>query len=1018
MASAGGADIVHPPVAVGLHMEDGKSGAGDPQPMKAAATTSAEVSAQRSTSSPGAWTHKLQRAGLWAARLVEVTAAVGLVAWLLALLEPSIAGVQFLLGGSNVLALAMLALALRGLRASQQARQAWRVHLPALVLVALGAGALALGLGIGQGAGMGMAALAALLDGPSVSVGTASCYLLLGTAMMLATLERQRARDLSRFLAIAVVGVVLVALVGLTFRLVRLDVAVPALGMALPVALALLAASISLAVMRPAARLVQLLESDSPGALIVRRLIPMAVGLPLLVAWTQTLGVRAGWFESVDSGGVLTVVAIVAGVGLILWMSGRLDEMNLSRFQAERRADTERQWLNVTLANIGDAVITVNDQVRISFMNPAAEALLGVPAAAAVGRSVSDLLTLVDGASGQPLASPLEGAFSLARTVSLEGEPTVQHPDGRRQAVEVTATPSKDDRQRVIGGVMVLRDVSAHRAREHAEREAYAALDRRVAERTRALDRTMSVLRESTTLLRTIAASTPELIVAKSRDGRIMMVNPAALQAMGLSHGQVMGRKDEELFGDTEETRRAMENDRRVIETGRPVVVEEQYTRQAEIRTYLVTKSPLCDSEGQVFGLVGVAKDITERKRAQQELEQLLVAEHRLRGEAERANRAKDEFLAIVSHELRSPLNALKGWSQVLLGTRHPEPTLVVRAAEAIKRNIDHQTRLIDDLLDTARIISGKLELHRQRVNLVDVIGAALDQSYEPARAKRIDLSFSHEDEEAYVEGDFDRLQQVLSNLLSNAVKFTPEGGQIQVRVAIRGESIELAVADTGIGIDADFLPYVFDRFSQADTSMTRRYLGLGIGLALVRNLVELHDGTVQAESPGAGQGSVFTVSLPRALAGEAGAPEDALRPEAGTLDGVTAFVVDDDPDAREVMRLMLRRAGAQVQAFQSSDDLMALWQQEEALPCPAVLLLDIAMPSAGGFELLRRIRQMGRMPEVPAIAVTALTYLKNEQFSGAGFMGKVGKPVDEQILIGVIEEAIRGGAADTSARS
>lgn len=1017
MASAGGADIVDPPEAVGRRTEDGgKDGAGDPQPVKAADTPPAETAVQRSNSSPGAWTYKLQRAGLWAARLVDIIAAVGLLAWLLGLLEPSIAGMQFL-GGSNVLALAMMALALRGLRAPQEARRAWEVHLPALALVAVGAGALAFNLGIGQGGGAGMATLAALLNGPSASVGTASCYLLLATAMMLATLEGRRARDQSRFLAIAVAGVVLVALVGLTFHLVQLDVAVPALGMALPVALALLAASVSLVVMRPAARLVQLLESDSPGALIVRRLIPMAVGLPLVVAWTQTLGVRAGWFESVESGGFLTVVAIVAGVGLILWMSGRLDEMNLSRFQAERRAETERQWLDVTLANIGDAVITVNDQIRISFLNPAAEALLGVPAAAAVGQSVSDLLTLVDGASGQALASPLEGAFSQARTVFLEGEPTVQHPDGRRQAVEVTATPSKDHRQRIIGGVMVLRDVSAHRAREHAEREAYAALDRRVAERTRALDRTMSVLRESTTLLRTIAASTPELIVAKSRDGRIMMVNPAALQAMGLSHGQVMGRKDEDLFGDTEETHRAMENDRRVIETGRPVVVEEQYTRQAETRTYLVTKSPLCDSEGQVFGLVGVAKDITERKRAQQELEQLLVAEHRLRGEAERANRAKDEFLAIVSHELRSPLNALKGWSQVLLGTRHPEPTLVVRAAEAIKRNIDHQTRLIDDLLDTARIISGKLDLHRQRVNLVDVIGAALDLSYEPARAKRIDLSFAYEDEEAYVDGDFDRLQQVLSNLLSNAVKFTSEGGQIQVRVANRGESIELAVADTGIGIDADFLPYVFDRFSQADTSMTRRYLGLGIGLALVRNLVELHDGTVQAESPGTGQGSVFTVTLPRApaLAGEAGAPEDALRPEAGMLDGVTAFVVDDDPDAREVMRLMLRRAGAKVQAFQSSDGLLALWQQEEALPSPAVLLLDIAMPSSGGFELLRRIRQMGRRPEVPAIAVTALTYLKNEQFSGAGFMGKVGKPVDEQILIEVIEEAVRGGAADTS---
>ncbi|CAL94434.1 conserved hypothetical two-component hybrid sensor and regulator [Azoarcus olearius] len=967
----------------------------------------------------GGWEGRLRRAASWAGWLVAFIALIGAIGWVTGLPQlTSFGDSSPPILPSSVAVLGFMALALWSLRHLEGTprRVVVGVCVGGIVIVAVAA--LVLDFGLLQKHDAVIFLLSALFEPYPTSVGTACCYLLLAGALWLAAVDSRSAWEWSQFLAIAVGGVILVALIGLTFRMVRLDVAVPSLGMALPVATALAAASFSLLVMRPASRLVQLLEHDSPGALIFRRLVPMAVGLPLLVAWLQALGLRAGWFESTESEGVLTVAAIVAGVGLILQMSSRLDEMNLSRSQAERRADTQRQWLEVTLANIGDAVVTVNDEVRVSFMNAAAEALLDVRAAAAIGQPVAELLTLVDGSSSEPLACPLHAAFSLARTVAVEGEPAVRHRDGTLQAVEVTATPIKDHRERVVGGVMVLRDVSVGRAREHAEREAYAALDRRVAERTRALDRTMSVLRESTTLLRTIAASTPELIVAKSRDGRIMMINPAALQAMGMSRAQVVGRKEEELFGDAEDIRRSAENDRRVIETGRPVVVEERRTVQEGARTYLVTKSPLRDAQGQVFGLVGVAKDITERKRAQQDLEQLLAAEHRLRGEAERANRAKDEFLAIVSHELRSPLNALKGWSQVLIGSREPDAALVARAAEAIKRNIDHQTRLIDDLLDSSRIISGKLDLALHRVNLVDVVNAVLDLSTDSAQDKHIELRFACDVEELYVDGDFDRLQQVLSNLLSNAIKFTPEGGRVQVRLLCTERSAELSVTDNGIGIEPDFLPHVFDRFSQADTSMTRRYLGLGIGLALVRNLVELHGGTVQASSAGSNQGAMFTVILPRArkqLGRGSAANEPRWTPDR-LLAGVTAFVLDDDPDAREVMRLMLDRAGATVRAFDTSEALLETWRDPAPLPNPAVLLLDIAMPGDSGFEVLRRLRLIGRDP-VPAIAVSALTHLDESQFSTAGFRGRVGKPVEEAVLIQTIAGVLGRSAAGTAQR-
>lgn len=976
-------------------------------------TETAEAAAAESVTPASAWESRLQRAGLWGAWMVGIIALLGFIGWVTGSPQLTSFGQNSPpILPSSVVALGMTALALRALRLRDTVHGRWLVGLAVLTVLGAGGGALLLDFGMLGRQHLGAGGVG-LFDPQPPSVGTACCYVLLGTALALAALERKRSWEWAQFLAVGVAAVALVALIGLTFRLVRLDLAVPSLGMALPVTLALLAASFSLLVLRPASRLVQLLEHDSPGAVVVRRLVPIAVGLPLLVAWIQALGLRAGWFESTESEGVLTVAAILASVGLILWMSSRLDEMNQSRSQAEHLADTQRQWLDVTLANIGDAVITVDDLIRVNFLNPAAEALLEVRAGAAFGRRVTELLPLVDGVSGSPLPCPLEATFAVGRPVLVEGEPAVRRPDGSLQAVEVTATPIKDHRERVVGGVMVLRDVSANRARAHAEREAYAALDRRVAERTRALDRTMSVLRESTTLLRTIAASTPEMIVAKSRDGRIMMINPAALQSMGMSRAQVVGRKEEELFGDSEDTRRAAENDRRVIETGRPVVVEERRGLPNGMRTYLVTKSPLRDAQGQVFGLVGVAKDITERKRAQQDLEQLLVAEHRLRGEAERANRAKDEFLAIVSHELRSPLNALKGWSQVLIGSREPDPSLVGRAAEAIKRNIDHQTRLIDDLLDTSRVISGKLELSLHRVNLIDVVNTALDLAGDGAQDKRIDLRFACEDDEVYVDGDFDRLQQVLNNLLSNALKFTPEGGRVQVRLLKTERSVELSVVDNGIGIEADFLPHVFDRFSQADTSMTRQYLGLGIGLALVRNLVELHGGTVQASSAGAGQGAMFTVILPRTrrpLGKNKGRRDEGTAEpprERRLLEGVTAFLVDDDPDAREVMRLMLERAGAGVRSFDSGEELVALWQSASMLPATAVLLLDIAMPGSSGFEVLRRLRAIGRQPELPAIAVTALTHLEDARFTTAGFRGKVGKPVDEPALVEMVASAV-----------
>jgi signal transduction histidine kinase/ActR/RegA family two-component response regulator len=433
--------------------------------------------------------------------------------------------------------------------------------------------------------------------------------------------------------------------------------------------------------------------------------------------------------------------------------------------------------------------------------------------------------------------------------------------------------------------------------------------------------------------------------------------------------------------------------------------------------TYLTTKSPLRDEQQRVIGLIGVATDITERKRAQSDLEKLVVAEQRLRTEAERANRAKDEFLAIVSHELRSPLNALRGWSHLLATTQPFEPVLVERAAKAIKRNVDHQTRLIDDLLDTSRIVSGKLNIDRRSVNLVEVVLAALEAARASAAAKSIELRFTPVDSGITVMGDAGRLQQLVSNLLSNAVKFTPERGSIMVSLQKNGERVQLLVRDNGIGIAPEFLPHVFDRFTQADTSAARRAGGLGIGLALVRHIALLHGGQVRADSPGIGRGATLTVDLPAMASSATGAatgPAQGERRRAmpGALRGARIWMVDDDIDAHEVVTLTLEHTGASVDAFSSCAELVAALEGKLPERAPDAFLVDLAMPGDDGFETLRRIRSLemaaGVEEPVPAIALTAFTQIDRERLLAAGFRDRVDKPVDADKLVAAIRAVLR----------
>ena len=365
---------------------------------------------------------------------------------------------------------------------------------------------------------------------------------------------------------------------------------------------------------------------------------------------------------------------------------------------------------------------------------------------------------------------------------------------------------------------------------------------------------------------------------------------------------------------------------RQVLETGRGERAEMQLSFGVIDACYDMIVEPIRDDSGRVTGLACAAIDLTDRRRAERERDHLLDSERAARADAERAGRMKDEFLATLSHELRTPLNAMLGWAQVL--QHHAMDARVLRGLQVIERNVRVQSQLIDDLLDMSRILSGKVRLLLEPIELAPIVEAAVETLRPSAELKGIELACTRGPATSgLVRADPTRLQQIVLNLLMNAIKFTPSGGKVSVRVEAAHGERRIVIADTGCGIDSEFLPHVFERFRQADASSTRRHGGLGLGLAITRHLVEMHGGRVEAHSEGADRGSVFTVALPviEAVASEESA--SALRGrrhgQPVVLDGIRVLVVDDDADARELAEHVLRERGAEVETASSVSDAM-----------------------------------------------------------------------------------------------
>jgi PAS domain S-box-containing protein len=421
--------------------------------------------------------------------------------------------------------------------------------------------------------------------------------------------------------------------------------------------------------------------------------------------------------------------------------------------------------------------------------------------------------------------------------------------------------------------------------------------------------------------------------------------------------------------------------------------------------------------KGQVVGTITIIEDVTERVEYEKGLEQLVATAQEARRQAEASNRAKDEFLAILSHELRSPLNAISGWVGILRRDQL-DPRTLAQGLEIVERNTAGLAKLVEDLLDVSRIVTGRLSIDARAVEMSAIINTALESVKPAAEAKGIDLKVDLDPWVGLISGDPARLEQVIWNLLSNAIKFTPKGGGVEVRLEREDSDVVVTVSDTGVGISREFQPYVFDRFRQADASNTRRHQGLGLGLAIVRHLVELHGGSVKVDSEGEGRGARFTIRLPLIAAQLGRGDFDGLQQSDGdearallvSLAGLSVLVVDDDSDARELMRVVLGSFGAEIVLARSVRQALEILTGPSGGQWVDVLVSDIGMPEEDGYDLIRKVRSMDSAREgmLPAIALSGYARLdERDRALAQGYQAYLVKPVRSAELIAVVADLV-----------
>jgi PAS domain S-box-containing protein len=631
------------------------------------------------------------------------------------------------------------------------------------------------------------------------------------------------------------------------------------------------------------------------------------------------------------------------------------------------------------------AICMLDPEGRIATWNLGAMRLNGYTREEVVGKNFNVFYTPEDRLAGKP-ARILE---TVRREGHVEDESWRVRKDGTRFWGNVVFTALRDDGGRLMGFVKVTRDLTA---RKLAEEEL-----RRSEERFRLL----------------VECVTDYAIYMLDPDGRVVTWNSGAERMTGYKASEMIGQPFNRFF--LPEDARLGKPELELERARKDGRFEDEAWRVRRDGTKFwanVVLTPVRDAHGELLGFAKVTRDLSERRFAE-ETERRLDAEKAARAALEEsetrlkdavsradvANRVKDEFLATVSHELRTPLNAIVGWSS-LLRTRTEDPGLC-KGLASIHQNAQAQARLIEDILDVSRIITGKLHLNLTATDVMEVVHQAAEVVRPSADAKHIALRFVLPEEPVLLVADPDRLRQVVWNLLSNAVKFTESGGEVVTTVERSGTELSLSVRDTGQGIERDFLPHVFERFWQADGTTTRRFGGLGLGLAIVRHIVELHGGGVEARSEGAGRGSLFRIKVPvRPVAVDTKPPESeqherrsSSRRRRRVLDGLRLLVVDDDRDAREVLEEALASAGCSVRAADSAAQGLELVRNFR----PHVIVSDVGMPNEDGYSFMRHVRELGARQggDVPSVALTGYARHGDRTLAiAAGFTAHVAKPV------------------------
>lgn len=667
------------------------------------------------------------------------------------------------------------------------------------------------------------------------------------------------------------------------------------------------------------------------------------------------------------------------------------ERMTLLLGERSAREEAQRigQRLNDVLESITDAFGTVDSQWRITFVNRAASNLAHRTPEDLLGKNIWELFP---GAVNTTFY--FQSQKAMAERVAVEFEE--EYPALNSWA-QTRIYPSGD------GLAIYSRDISQRKGDEQALMSSEA--------------RNAAVLR-----------SALDCIVSMDHLGNIVEWNPAAERTFGYARNEVLGRPMAEVIVPPSLRDAHRQGLAKYLLTGYGPVIGKRIEITAMRKDGSEFPVELSITPISLEGpptFTGYLRDITDQKDAERERNRLLSAERDARNGAEKANRLKDEFLSVVSHELRTPLNAILGWSQLLASGKMNVDDLA-EGLQVIERNARVQTQIIEDILDMSRIISGKVRLDVQRVDLPRVIEGAIESMQPAADAKAIRLQKVLDPLAGPVKGDPARLQQIVWNLVSNAIKFTPKGGRVQVVLERVNSHVEISVSDTGEGINPEFLPHVFERFRQADGATTRRHSGLGLGLSIVKQLVEMHGGTVEAKSGGEGQGATFRIALPLTPLHADEDSDTRQHPTTGSgelvagaapkLTGINVLVVDDEPDARSLLKRLLEDSEAVVRMSSSVDE--ALKRIEELRP--DVLVSDIGMPGRDGYELVRVLRSLPteRGGRIPAVALTAFARSEDRtQAMIAGFDVHVSKPVEPNELRAVVARLAARAASTTAAR-